>query len=96
METTRKQKMSNLMVGLVILGMLLGTYILYMLTKQPEVFWDRIVYSGFIPRVISWMCLIGSVYGLARRRFSPLVVAMFMIISFFFAYIGYFLIPEIY
>ncbi len=96
MATTRKQKVNNLTIGVVIFGMLLGTYVLYMLTKQPEVFWDRIVYSGFIPRVISWFCLIGAVYGLARRRFSPLVVIMFMSLSFFFAYIGYFLIPEIY
>jgi len=71
-------------------------YVLYMLTKQPMSFWDKIVYSGFIPRVVAWVFLISAVYGLSRRRFSPLVVFFFFMISFFFAYIGKFLIPEIY
>ena len=35
---------------------------------------NSFVKAGYIPRVISWACLILCVYGLARRRFSPLLM----------------------
>jgi len=91
------KKKIRLIISLIVIKALISlVVVLYLLTKQPQGFWDKIVYSGFIPRVIAWVFLIGGVYGLSRRRFSPIIVIFFFSLAFFFAYIGKFIIPEIY
>lgn len=52
--------------------------------------------DGYLPRAISWACVILSVYGLARRRFSPLLMLMFYACAFFFTYLGQFILKGIY
>jgi|YelNatPaOPRAMG01_1025707.scaffolds.fasta_scaffold23170_4 hypothetical protein len=81
---------------IVVISLLVLTLTLYILIEQPFSFWNKVVYSGFIPRVIAWTSLVTAVYGLSRRRFSPLIVIFFFVIAFFFAYVGVYLLPDIY
>ncbi len=43
---------------------------------------------GFIPRIISWSCLIAAAYGMARGKMSFKITMIFFFIAFFFAYLG--------
>ncbi len=52
--------------------------------------------GGYLPRAIAWSCMLLSVYGLARRRFSPLMMMFFYACAFFFTYIGQFIFKGIY
>lgn len=52
--------------------------------------------GGYLPRVIAWACMLLSVYGLARRRFSPLLMMLFYASAFFFTYLGQFIIKGVY
>jgi hypothetical protein len=91
-----KKKTSMTISLVVIMALISLVVVLYLLTKQPQEFWNKIIYSGFIPRGIAWTFLLSGVYGLSRRRFSMSIVIFFFSLAFFFAYIGKFIIPEIY
>lgn len=52
--------------------------------------------EGYLPRAIAWACMLLSVYGMARRRFSPMLMMMFYACAFFFTYLGQFFIKGVY
>lgn len=57
---------------------------------------DSLVKSGLIPRIAAWICLLLGVYGVARRRFSPVLMFLFFFVAFFFTYLGQFVMKGIY
>jgi hypothetical protein len=69
---------------------------IFIMMGPSEAIMDGFVKDGLIPRIVSWLCLILGVYGIARRRFSPLMMMFFFAIAFFFTYIGQFMIKELY
>lgn len=57
---------------------------------------DDLISKGLLPRLVAWICLILGVYGMARRRFSPMMMFLLFAFAFFFTYLGQFFFMEIY
>jgi Ca2+/Na+ antiporter len=70
--------------------------IVYFISQITPTEIQSFVRAGYIPKIISWACLILCVYGLARRRFSPLLMFLFYFCAFFFTYLGQYIIKGIY
>lgn len=81
---------------LVISVVLLSLMAFLVLGDRANEFMDIIVKDGFLPRAISWICLLLGVYGMARRRFSPTMMLMLFSVALFFTYIGPFIFKELY
>lgn len=75
---------------------MVGFMCLFILGGPDANLMEKIIKSGFLPRAISWICLILGVYGLARRRFSPMMMFMLFAFAFFFTYLGQFILKEMY
>ncbi|MEM3793343.1 MAG: hypothetical protein QXS76_00390 [Candidatus Bathyarchaeia archaeon] len=77
----------------IIFGMFL---FFFQVMSDPAKFWDFVHHRKLMPRAIAWTCLLLSLYGIARRRFSPVILTFLLGTAFFFAYLGRFIFRSMY
>ena len=83
----------GILLGVAMLALLLMVF--YLSGESASVL-DSMARGGYLPRAAAWACLILSVYGMARRRFSPLLMLLFYAGAFFFTYLGQFFLKGLY
>lgn len=87
--------MTKWILLLIALGLIL-VMCFFILAGPSIVSVDEIIENGFLPRAIAWICLLLGVYGMARRRFSPMMMMLLFGFAFFFTYLGQFIFKGIY